>query len=94
MIEIRGAHNTAICYCRALDETAEAQIRAVCDREEFAGCKMRIMPDVNAGMGYTIGTTMTVRDKIVPGMVAWTSAAAWRRRASRNERWISANSTP
>jgi RNA-splicing ligase RtcB len=27
------------------------------------------MPDVHAGMGCTIGTTMTIHDKIVPGMV-------------------------
>lgn len=45
------------------------QIQAVCDRPEFAGCKIRIMPDVHAGKGCTIGTTMTIQDKIVPGMV-------------------------
>ena len=27
------------------------------------------MPDVHAGMGCTIGTTMTIHDKVVPGMV-------------------------
>jgi RNA-splicing ligase RtcB len=27
------------------------------------------MPDVHAGKGCTIGTTMTIKDKIVPGMV-------------------------
>jgi RNA-splicing ligase RtcB len=69
MIEIRGTYNTALCYCSVLDETAETQIKAVCDQEEFAGCKIRIMPDVHAGMGCTIGTTMTIRDKVVPGMV-------------------------
>jgi len=45
------------------------QIKSVCDQEAFAGCKIRIMPDVHAGKGCTIGTTMTIRDKIVPGMV-------------------------
>jgi RNA-splicing ligase RtcB len=69
MIEVKGAHNAAICYCAALEETAEKQIKAVCDQAEFAGCKIRIMPDVHGGMGCTIGTTMTIRDKIVPGMV-------------------------
>jgi RNA-splicing ligase RtcB len=69
MIEITGSRNSAKCYCDELEETAAAQIRAVCDQEEFAGCKLRIMPDVHAGMGCTIGTTMTIRDKIVPGMV-------------------------
>lgn len=69
MIEIKGKYNTAVCYTPALEAFAEKQILSVCDREEFAGCKLRIMPDVHAGMGCTIGTTMTIRDKIVPGMV-------------------------
>ncbi|MDR2523065.1 MAG: RtcB family protein [Synergistaceae bacterium] len=69
MIEIRGAYNTAICFCAELDELSQAQIKAVCDQEEFEGCKMRIMPDVHAGAGCTIGTTMTIKDKVVPGMV-------------------------
>ncbi|MDR1510815.1 MAG: RtcB family protein [Synergistaceae bacterium] len=69
MIEIQGAHNAAVCYCAALDEMSAEQIKVMCDQEDFAGCKIRIMPDVHAGMGCTIGTTMTIRDKIVPGMV-------------------------
>ena len=69
MITVQGKHNAAVCYTSKLEETAAKQIQAVCDQEAFAGCKIRIMPDVHAGMGCTIGTTMTVTDKIVPGMV-------------------------
>lgn len=69
MIKIEGAHNTAVCFCDELEKSAAGQIRAVCNYEEFADCKIRIMPDVHAGMGCTIGTTMTITDKIVPGMV-------------------------
>ncbi|MCL1794392.1 MAG: RtcB family protein [Oscillospiraceae bacterium] len=69
MITIKGTHNTAVCYTIQLEETAEEQIKTVCDQEAFADCKIRIMPDVHAGMGCTIGTTMTIADKIVPGMV-------------------------
>ena len=69
MIEVVGTHNTAVCYTGELEQASMAQIKSVCDREEFAGCKIRIMPDVHAGMGCTIGTTMTITDKIVPGMV-------------------------
>ncbi|WP_298025005.1 RtcB family protein [uncultured Dysosmobacter sp.] len=69
MVTIQGTYNTAVCYTPALEDAAQAQIQAVCDRPEFAGCKIRIMPDVHAGKGCTIGTTMTVQDKIVPGMV-------------------------
>ena len=69
MVRIDGQFNTALCYTPALEPLAEAQIRAVCDQEAFMGCKIRIMPDVHAGKGCTIGTTMTIRDKIVHGMV-------------------------
>ncbi len=69
MIEVKGKHNTALCYCGELEPDAFRQIKAVCDREEFADSRIRIMPDVHAGKGCTIGTTMTITDKIVPGMV-------------------------
>ena len=69
MIEIQGTFLTARCFTDALEEKAAEQIKAVCDQEAFRGCKLRIMPDVHAGMGCTIGTTMTVIDKVVPGMV-------------------------
>lgn len=69
MIELVGQYNTAICYTGQLEEAAAGQIQAVCDQQAFSDCKIRIMPDVHAGMGCTIGTTMTITDKIVPGMV-------------------------
>lgn len=69
MIEINGLHNTAKCFTPTLEDKAAEQIKAVCDASEFADCKIRIMPDVHAGKGCTIGTTMTITDKIVPGMV-------------------------
>ena len=69
MTEIIGTHNTAKCFATTVDEGAVEQIRQVCDTAAFANCKIRIMPDVHAGKGCTIGTTMTVTDKIVPAMV-------------------------
>lgn len=69
MIRIQGKHNEAVCYTTILEETAEQQIRQVCDQAVFADSRIRIMPDVHAGKGCTIGTTMTIHDKIVPGMV-------------------------
>lgn len=69
MIPIKGQHNEAKCFCATLDEIAANQIQAVCDEAAFSGCKIRIMPDAHAGKGCTIGTTMTITDKVVPGMV-------------------------
>ena len=69
MIEITGKFNTAKCYTNEIEDGARQQIQAVCDEEAFAASKIRIMPDVHAGKGCTIGTTMTITDKIVPAMV-------------------------
>lgn len=69
MIEIAGKFNTAICYTDTLDPIACSQIETVCNEEAFANSKIRIMPDVHAGKGCTIGTTMTIVDKVVPNMV-------------------------
>lgn len=69
MIEIRGKKSTAICYATVVEEEAIEQIRRMCDHDFAAGSKIRIMPDVHAGKGCTIGTTMTITDKVVPNIV-------------------------
>ena len=69
MIEIIGRFNTAKCFATTLDDGAREQIKAVCDTEAFSSSRIRIMPDVHEGKGCTIGTTMTITDKIVPSMV-------------------------
>ena len=68
-IEIKGKVNTAICYARVVEEEAIEQIRRMCDYPMTEGSRIRIMPDVHAGKGCTIGTTMTIRDKAVPNVV-------------------------
>ncbi len=69
MFEIRGKINTAICYATVVEQTAIDQISRMCDYELTEGSRIRIMPDVHAGAGCTIGTTMTVTDKAVPNVV-------------------------
>ena len=69
MVEIKGKYNEAKCFTSELEDGAYEQIKAVCDTEAFAKSKIRIMPDVHSGKGCTIGTTMTITDKIVPSMV-------------------------
>ena len=69
MQEIKGKINTAISFAKVIDENAVEQIRRMCDFEFTQGSKIRIMPDVHAGVGCTIGTTMTVKDKVVPNVV-------------------------
>ena len=69
MFEIKGKINTAICYANTIEEEAREQIRRMCDYEFTEGSSIRIMPDVHAGKGCTIGTTMTVTGKAVPNIV-------------------------
>lgn len=69
MFEIRGKKNTAICYAVVVEEEAIGQIRRMCDYDLAEGSRIRIMPDVHAGKGCTIGTTMTIVDKAVPNVV-------------------------
>ena len=69
MFEIRGKVNTAVCYAKVVEEEAIGQIRRMCDYPMTEGSRIRIMPDVHAGAGCTIGTTMTIIDKAVPNVV-------------------------
>ena len=69
MLEIKGRVNTAICYAKVIEDEAIDQIRRMCDYPMTAGSRIRIMPDVHAGKGCTIGTTMTIADKAVPNVV-------------------------
>ena len=69
LIEIKGKVNTAICYAKVVEDEAIEQVRRMCDYPMTEGSRVRIMPDVHAGKGCTIGTTMTIVDKVVPNVV-------------------------
>ena len=69
MEEIRGKFCTAISFAKIIEDGAREQIRRMCNHEFTQGSKIRIMPDVHAGVGCTVGTTMTIIDKIVPNIV-------------------------
>ncbi len=68
-IEIKGKVNTALCYAKVVEDEAIEQVRRMCDYPMTEGSRIRIMPDVHAGKGCTIGTTMTITDKAVPNVV-------------------------
>ena len=69
ILEIRGKHNIAKVFTEILEEGAASQIETLCNQEFVKESKIRIMPDVHAGAGCTIGTTMTITDKVVPNLV-------------------------
>ena len=69
MEEIKGKVNTAISYAHVIEDSAREQIQRMCDYDLAEGSRIRIMPDVHAGAGCTIGTTMTITDKICANLV-------------------------
>lgn len=68
-MEIVGKVGTATCYAKVIEDEAIEQIKGMCDTELTKDCHIAIMPDVHAGAGCTIGTTMTVTDKACPNVV-------------------------
>ena len=69
MKEIKGIYNVAKVFTDNVEETAASQIYELMDQEFVKGSRVRIMPDCHAGAGCTIGTTMTITDKVVPNLV-------------------------
>lgn len=69
MIELKGKYNEAKIFTDVVDEAAISQVLLLLNQEFVSGSKIRLMPDIHAGAGCTIGTTMTITDKIVPNLV-------------------------
>ncbi|HOB16006.1 MAG TPA: RtcB family protein [Defluviitoga sp.] len=69
MMVIKGQFNEAVVFTKSLEEEAIQQIKELCNQEFVKGSKIRIMPDAHTGVGCVIGTTMTIKDKVVPNLV-------------------------
>ncbi len=68
-MHLEGKYNTARVYVDVLEPTAEEQILELLNQKFTANSRIRIMPDVHAGKGCVIGTTMEITDKVVPNLV-------------------------
>lgn len=69
MLELKGKYNKAKVFTNIINEKAIDQIITLLNQPMAEGEQIRIMPDVHAGAGCTIGTTMTITDKAVPNLV-------------------------
>lgn len=69
MIELKGKYSQATIYTDLIGENAISQIIELLNQEFTKDLKIRIMPDCHAGVGCVIGTTMTIKDKVVPSLV-------------------------
>ena len=69
MLEVSGKYNQAKIFTDVVDQASIAQVILLCSQEFAQGSRIRMMPDIHAGAGCTVGTTMTIRDKVVPNLV-------------------------
>ncbi len=69
MFEITGKYCTAKIFTDNVEASAQGQILALCNQPVSEGAKIRIMPDVHAGIGCTVGTTMTISGRVIPNLV-------------------------
>lgn len=58
MLELQGKYGTAKVYTDNIEETAVGQVIGMLNAPMMEGATMRIMPDVHAGKGATVGTTI------------------------------------
>ena len=65
MIELRGKYNTAKVFTDIIDSSTIGQITALLNQEFVQDAQIRIMPDCHAGAGCVVGTTITLKDKVV-----------------------------
>jgi RNA-splicing ligase RtcB len=69
MLELQGKYNSAKIFTDVVDSESISQVLLLLNQEFVSGSKIRMMPDIHAGSGCTVGTTMTITDKIVPNLV-------------------------
>lgn len=69
MIELQGKFAAAKVFTDVVDNESISQVINLLNQPYVSESKVRMMPDIHAGAGCTIGTTMTIRDKICPNLV-------------------------
>lgn len=69
MLELQGKYATAKVFTDVVDEASISQVITLLNQPYVDGSRVRMMPDIHAGAGCTIGTTMTISDKICPNLV-------------------------
>ena len=61
--------NEALVFAETFEYEAYEQIKKLINFDPYQDAKVRIMPDAHAGKGCTVGTTMTITDKLTPNLV-------------------------
>lgn len=69
MIELNGKYNSAKIFTDEVDQASIEQVIHLLNQPFVEGSTIRMMPDIHAGAGCTIGTTMTLNGKVCPNLV-------------------------
>ena len=69
MIELRGKYAEAKVFTDVVDQESISQVISLLNQPYSEGSRVRMMPDIHAGAGCTVGTTMTISDKVCPNLV-------------------------
>jgi RNA-splicing ligase RtcB len=69
MIELQGKYGQAKVFTDVVDNDSISQVITLLNQPYAESANVRMMPDIHAGMGCTIGTTMRIRDQICPNLV-------------------------
>lgn len=70
MFTLNGKYTNATIYADIVEQAAISQVQGLCNHPVFKDASIRIMPDVHAGEGCTIGTTIINKNKmIIPNIV-------------------------
>jgi tRNA-splicing ligase RtcB (3'-phosphate/5'-hydroxy nucleic acid ligase) len=68
-MHFEGKYATCEVMIEEIDESARQQIKTFLDCPAFANARIRIMPDVHAGIGSVIGFTATLGARVIPNVV-------------------------
>lgn len=67
---VKGKYNEAVVYATQYQDCDIQQVKDMCDLPFLTdAANIKMMPDMHSGAGCTIGTTMRVKDAIVPNFV-------------------------
>ena len=68
-MELKGKFTNAIIHTSDIDQNTINQVNNLINCDVSEGSTIHIMPDCHAGKGCTIGTTMTIKDRVCPNLV-------------------------
>ena len=66
---INRVGNETKIFANTFEHEAYQQVKSLANYEPYLNQQIRVMPDAHVGKGSTIGTTMTITDKVTPNLV-------------------------